>query len=259
MRKLIGFMSPFKWIIVIIFLLLLGQALCDLTLPDYMSKIVNVGIQQHGITDPAPNAIRASEMDRLLLFVDADGKKAIQDDYQLLSQDRLSGQALSEALAKYPVLAKQAVYERKEISSAEIKKLNLIFARSLTIVSAIETQGLQGLPNGQTLPDGTDPFQFLASLPENQLAAMRQIVDQQTAALPDSILNQTAISYLSTEYKTIGLNISKLQTNYLFKIGGLMLLLTLLGTALSILVGYLAAPHCGHVRPGNPPQTIHQS
>ena len=94
MRKLISFLKPFTWLIVLIFFLLLGQALCDLTLPDYMSKIVNVGIQQHGIVDASPIAIRASEMDKVLLFVNASDNATIMSDYKILSQDTLSGQAL---------------------------------------------------------------------------------------------------------------------------------------------------------------------
>jgi ATP-binding cassette subfamily B multidrug efflux pump len=58
MRKLIGFLKPYSWPILLIFVLLLGQAMADLSLPDYMSKIVNVGIQQHGIADASPSAIR---------------------------------------------------------------------------------------------------------------------------------------------------------------------------------------------------------
>jgi ATP-binding cassette subfamily B multidrug efflux pump len=235
MRKLIGFLRPFTWLIVLIFVLLFGQAICDLTLPDYMSKIVNVGIQQHGIPSPSPTAMRASEMDKVLIFVNASDKATILADYRLLSQSSTSD------LAKYPILATEPVYERQIISKAEIKKLDTIFGKSLMIVSLIETQGLKGLPEGQTLPEGTDPFQFLAGLPETQLAVMQQMVDKQTAAIPASMVNQSAISYLSAEYKVVGINVSKLQTTYILRIGGLMLLLTLLGTALSVFVGFLSA------------------
>jgi ATP-binding cassette subfamily B multidrug efflux pump len=241
MRKLIGFLKPFTWLIILIFFLLLGQALCDLTLPDYMSKIVNVGIQQHGIIDASPIAIRASEMDKVLLFVNANDKATIKSDYNLLNQDSLSGQALSDALTKYPALADSPIYERQNNTNAEIKKLNTIFGKSLSVVTLIETQGLKALPNGEALPAGTDPFQFLANLPEAQLRLLQQAVDKQTAVIPASMINQSAINYLSTEYKIVGISVSKLQTNYLIKIGGLMLLLTLLGTALSVCVGFLAA------------------
>jgi ATP-binding cassette subfamily B multidrug efflux pump len=241
MVKLIGYLKPFTWVIVLIFLLLFGQAMTDLSLPDYMSKIVNVGIQQHGIVDPSPQVIRASEMKKVLLFVDQSGKDAITADYQLLSSDKLSAEAYAVELKNYPILSSEPVYKLINTSKAEIQKLNAVFAKSLMLVSIIESNGLTGLPDGQTLPAGTDAFKFLATLPETQLTGMRQIIDQQSSSIPANMVTQSAIGYLGTEYKMIGVNLSQQQTNYIVKIGGIMLLLTLLGTALSVWVGFLSA------------------
>ena len=64
-----------SWISVIaIVLLLVVQAAGDLTLPDYTSKIVNVGIQNGGIENVAPDVIRKSEMENLLIFTEDDDK-----------------------------------------------------------------------------------------------------------------------------------------------------------------------------------------
>jgi ATP-binding cassette, subfamily B, multidrug efflux pump len=238
MRKLISYLKPFSGLILVIFLLLFGQAMCDLTLPDYMSRIVNVGIQQNGISSPAPTAIRASEMDKLFLFIDAGGQTAIRADYTLIDHSSAS----SEALAKYPALATGDIWElNTQLNKAEIKKMEDLFAKPIMIVASIQTQGLSGLPEGMTLPAGVDAFQFLSTLPEAQRTVLRQMVDQKTAALPASTVNQAAVSYLAVEYKAVGINVKHLQNNYLLRMGGLMLLLTLLGTILSITVGFLAA------------------
>ena len=71
MLKLIKSLKPFTWSIIFIFILLLGQAMSDLTLPDLMSRIINVGIQQNGIENTAPTAIRSSEMAKILLFMNS--------------------------------------------------------------------------------------------------------------------------------------------------------------------------------------------
>ena len=238
MLKLLRHLKPFTPVIILIFLLLFGQAMCDLTLPDYMSRIVNVGIQQHGIDNPVPKVIRVSEMNKVLLLVDASAKETVLADYQEINS---SSPDYTSKVKDYPLLATTALYERKDISKTETKKLESTLGKAMMITALIETQGLSGMPGGQTLPTGVDPFQFLATLPEAQLTQVRQMVTEKTAALSDSMVNQSAISYLSTEYKAIGYSLSHLQTNYIWKIGGLMLSLTLLGTIFSIMVGYLAA------------------
>ena len=93
----------------------------------------------------------------------------------------------------------------------------------------------------QSLPPGVDPFTVLAQLPPAQLEAIRQDADTQLASLPESVITQSDVSYLSAEYKTIGINVNQMQIGYMVRIGGFMLLLTLASVACSIAVGFLAA------------------
>ena len=72
MIKLMKYLKRSAGYVVLIVLLLFLQAYCDLSLPDYTSKIVNVGIQQQGIEDGVPEKIRVSTMDSLRLFMDQD-------------------------------------------------------------------------------------------------------------------------------------------------------------------------------------------
>ena len=68
MLKLFKEFKPFTMMIVLIIALLFGQAMSELALPDYMSNIVDVGIQQNGIEDAVPNVIREKEMEKIKLF-----------------------------------------------------------------------------------------------------------------------------------------------------------------------------------------------
>ena len=77
MLKLIKFLKPFSWLILFIFVLLFAQALADLSLPGYMSNILNIGVQQNGIENDVPSAIRASEMNRLMLFMSSGDKDEV--------------------------------------------------------------------------------------------------------------------------------------------------------------------------------------
>ena len=69
MFKLLKYLKPFTVLIIISIALLFGQAMADLSLPDYMSNIVNNGIQQGCIVNAVPDAIRQSEMNKLVIFM----------------------------------------------------------------------------------------------------------------------------------------------------------------------------------------------
>jgi ATP-binding cassette subfamily B protein len=242
MRKLLRFLKPFSWFIVIIFVLLFVQAFADLSLPSYMSDIINVGVQQNGIENSVPSAIRASEMERLILFMSQDDRAVVLQAYTLLDRETLSSVDYDRYVESYPVLASEPVYKLTSVNGNEMDQLNGIFGRSIMVVYAIEKQGLEPyLPEGLTLPEGVDPFVFISQLPAGQLEAMMQAVNTQIEAVPASLITQSATAYLSGEYETVGISLSRLQMNYMLRIGGLMAALSALGAVCSITVGYLSA------------------
>jgi len=242
MRKLIKFLKPFSWLILFIFVLLFVQALSDLSLPGYTSDILNVGVQQNGIENDVPSAIRASEMNRLMLFMSSSDKDEVGQVYTLLDAQTLSASDYAKYVKSYPILATKPVYQLGSVTKTEMAELDGIFGKAITITYAIEQQGLAAyLPAGVTLPPGIDPFVFIGQLPASQLDSIVQGADAQVTALPQNLITQSASAYLSGEYKTVGISLSKLQSNYMLRIGGLMLLLSLLSAACSVTVGYYAA------------------
>ena len=109
------------------------------------------------------------------------------------------------------------------------------------MVATIEQQGLSALDPNLPVPPGTDPFTVLAQLTPDQMAALRSAIDARTAAIPATLLKQYSTVYISAEYKAMGMNVSSIQTAYMWHIGLLMLLLTLASAAASVTVGYLSA------------------
>jgi ATP-binding cassette, subfamily B, multidrug efflux pump len=242
MRKLIKFLKPFSWLILFIFVLLFVQALADLSLPGYMSDIINVGVQQNGIETAVPTAVRQSEMNRLQLFMTAQDKAEVAQVYTLLDKAALSPADYDRYVKSYPDLASENIYKLGAVTKTESQELDAIFGRSIAITYAIEQAGLAPyLPAGVTLPPGTDPFAFISQLPAAQLAPIIQGADAQIAAVPETLVKQTATAYLTAEYKAIGISISKMQSGYMIRIGGLMLLLALVSAAASVTVGYFGA------------------
>jgi ATP-binding cassette, subfamily B, multidrug efflux pump len=243
MLNLIKQLKPFTWQIVIIFALLFAQAMTDLTLPDYMSRIINVGVQQNGIENPAPDVVRASEMSKLQILMSDQDLAVIKSDYQLLDKQRLSADDYAVLVKKYPILATEPVYELRADARTSTPQLNTVFGKPEMVVYMIETNGLAALTGGDipALPAGVDPFQYFTQLPAAQQTAVREMVMQQLSNIPDTIVTQTAASYVFNEYSSVGVNVGKIKTGYIARIGGLMLILALLGAACSIIVGLMSA------------------
>ncbi|MCQ2969291.1 MAG: ABC transporter ATP-binding protein/permease [Clostridium sp.] len=119
MKKLLKYLKPFALSIIIAIALLFVQAISDLSLPSYMSNIVNIGIQQKGIEDAVPRVIKSSELNKLLLIINNDDKELIEDNYKLISKEEL--------LKKYPKLVNDDIYELNSKNKEVKAKLNDIF------------------------------------------------------------------------------------------------------------------------------------
>ena len=119
--------------VIVIVILLCVQATTDLALPTYTSKIVNMGIQQGGIENSAPEYIAKSQMDNLLKFTNDDEK--ILNDYEIISED---SKHYEKDVKNYPEIANQEVYKIKDISDEEQDSLNQAIAKPLLALSSLE-------------------------------------------------------------------------------------------------------------------------
>ena len=249
MLKLAKYTKPYLVMLLLAIVLLFAQANFDLALPDYLSRIVNTGIQQGGVEDAVPVAIRASEMNRVVIFLGAADKASVLADYTLVDN---TSPDYEKYVQEYPVLATEPVYVLNAIDQAELDRINPIVARSLLAVSGIEqaladpsTAAQMGAAFGgmdlSKLPPSMDVFTLLGKLPADQLAQITDTMDQKFAALGDSMIVQAAVGAVKTEYKALGMNTDKLQNGYIMNVGGWMLLLTLLSAVCTIIVGYLSA------------------
>ncbi len=248
MIKLAKYLKPYLLQILIAIALLFVQANADLALPDYLSKIVNNGIQQGGVENAVPQAIRQSEMDRLLLFTSPADKETILADYTLV--DKTSSN-YAQLVSKYPALADQPVYILNSIETAKIDILNPIMGKSLLILSTLEkvlANPAQAAAMGQgmgfdlsKLPAGTDPFTLLGSLPADQFSKITSTINAKFAGLDASMITQSAVSAVKAEYAALGMDTGKLQTDYITHTGMLMLLVTLVSVVCTVIVGYLSA------------------
>ncbi|ADQ39751.1 ABC transporter related protein [Caldicellulosiruptor acetigenus I77R1B] len=243
MKKVAKYLKPYTLLVLAAILFVFIQAMSELTLPDYMSKIVNVGIQQSGIENAVPEAIRSSTMEKVLLFVPQNKKDDILSMYELVTKDSHN---YSKYLKKYPILSKEDVYVLKTKEKDKIDKVNVDLGRAILAAFGIEkmmssAKGKSFNFNGRQIPAGVDLFAILKQLPQQQVMQIQQEINKKFASLGDSMIVQAAASAIKDEYKKIGIDIGKIQTSYIIKMGLLMLLLTLISAISTVLVAFFAA------------------
>ena len=244
-----------SWISVIaIVLLLIVQAAGDLTLPDYTSKIVNVGIQNGGIENVAPEVIRKSEMENLLIFTDDDDK--ILSSYEEISKENLENSEYEKLVKKYPALENEVLYKIKKLSSSEQEDLDSLMAKSLMMLSTLEneetseqmkqqmleqmsasaqTQVNAQMSEQQKAMQNMSLMEIIKQMPKEQLDKMLETVNQKLDDMQESILEQAAIQEVKNEYKAIGIDTDSLQNHYIIISG-----LKMLGISLAIMVSAIS-------------------
>ena len=236
MKNLFKYAASYWKAMIAIMLILFVQAYCDLSLPAYTSNIVNVGIQQGGIEDEIPEQIAREEMDKLLLFVSEEDGQKVMDAYE---ED-------TESYEKDAYVLKESVSgdEEQMTELQDILKLPMMmttgFESGSDMTKEVESQLKSSLPDG-TVSEDTTIFDIMKMLPGEQRTAMVEKMGEQMDDLPDTILDQAAVSYCKSVYQDLGMDMEKIQTGYLAKTGGMMIALAFLGMAASVLVGFLAS------------------
>ena len=239
-----------SWLSVIaIVVLLIVQAAGDLTLPDYTSKIVNIGIQSGGIENPAPEVIRKSEMDNLLIFTEDD--EQILNDYKEISKENLDEKEYEKLVKKYSALENETLYEVKKLNSEEQTQLNNMMTKPLMMLGSLENEETANSMKEQMLSSmsanipeqqkitmqNMELIDIIKQMPKEQVDKMLETVNEKLDNMQNSILEQAAIQQVKKEYKAIGINTDNLQNKYII-ISGLKMLgisFIIMASAISIM------------------------
>ena len=217
--------------VLIVMILLVVQAMGELALPDYTSRIVNVGIQQGGVESCAPEAIREEQLQNILLATDEDD--FILDKYTLLSKDDLSESDYNKYVKEYPALEKENIYILKKISKEDKEKLEDVMAKPLVMMYVIQDETksesmrqyvISVLPvEVQSAFQNASLIDIIKAMPEEQ---SKQMIDNFGKQIEDTVggmLSQSAIKAVRTEYTAIGMDTDKIQSSYIWKAGFQML------------------------------------
>ena len=247
MVRIIKHLCKYWYSVLIVIALLFVQAACDLSLPEYTSRIVNTGIQEGGIEDNTPEAITKESFEDILLFLNERDSQFVQNQYEVVSKK----DATEEQLESYPTVEKQDIYVLKNISKENHEKLNQLLQKPLTYLllfsgdteegAKIEQQIISKLPEQlSSIPDLT-VMKLLEMMPKEQRQEMMKQLNQKMKDMPDTMLEQSAIQFVKTEYQRLGMDTDRIQTNYIFVSGLKMLGLALISMFATVMVGFLGS------------------
>ena len=216
--------------------LLFVQAYCDLSLPDYTSKIVDTGIQQGGIESPLPETVRQSTLDALSLLMGEEDADALQNAYGYYLQDNGVLKLRSDLTDAERTALEEAV------TTPDIV-LYMAAAQNANAPAGDEAEAMTAAPTAEDLDAVCAQFAAMAQTPgfsremiQQQLASAMEQVDETTLS---SMASQATL-LVSLEYEAQGVS-HDVQMAYLFRVGGQMLALTLLMVVVAILVGLIAS------------------
>lgn len=235
MLKLKKYLKPFVFPLLLAIILLFLQAVCDLNLPNYMSDIVNIGIQSNGIEHATPEAISEEGMELIKCFSSDEDKKILEENYEKI----LSGN--NEYSTKYPEIINKNIYVLKD--DKNIEKLDNIFQISTRTFINVMSQLSEGVENA-SISDNTQidlekiypMLTIIQSLPEEQIIEAREEAKQ----TDETMLSQVAVVFTELFYEEIGVEISEIQIAYIVKTGAKMIGMTLIVAISAISVSFLA-------------------
>lgn len=225
MLKVFKYLKSSIFSVLAVILLLFVQAYLDLTLPDYTSKMVNVGVQQGGIENAAISEVGEDTLNTLVLLMDKSDAKYIMNHYE--KTDTYKG---------------EDIYELKEDSNVD--KISSIMAKPMMILSYASQEANSSSDSDTVsfdLPEGISLSQALSMMGDAEREKMLQQIDKKIKDIPDTIVDQAAVSYVKAEYQRIGVDTDHIQTMYILKVGLIMLGIAFSAMAVGILIVFIGS------------------
>ena len=251
MLKVLKNLKKSFWSVVIIILLLIVQAQADLRLPDFTSRIVNVGIQAGGIETAVPKVISKENMEDLLMFSNEDDK--ILENYSLVGNTASKEQekVINDYLGKDYELKEDTIYVLNDINSEKEDELSKILSDPLmeySVVTNEETENkiknafISKVPEEQKqILENMSVLEILKTMPEEQRNIVLSEFTKQIDNMESSIKEQAAVTEVKNLYSKMGIDTDKIQNNYILFQGLQMLGVALISMLSAISIMLLSA------------------
>lgn len=241
-------LQKYWYFVIMILVLLFVQAYCDLSLPDYTSNLIDVGIANSGIEHVVPEYLTEQGFYEVELFLtdeeNSDWESAyVRDEdkgrYILASaedeeRDRLDEEFSQVIAIVYTMTSQQgSELEGMDMMSMDFSNMDMS-AFDPTQLSPEQLEQLMKIQ--QTLADmGID----ITS--DTLMLDIRGVFEEKLSALGDSIIRSMAKQFARKQYELCGIDMEKMQTDYLWSTGGKMLGMALAMAIAAILIGFIAS------------------
>lgn len=253
MGKLIKYLGRYKFQCLLVLVLLVVQAICDLALPDYTADIMDTGIMQKGVDRVSPKVISQESFTDIKLFMTDDERKLAEQSYELV-QD-ISG---TSSLPLKDETAQGRVYERKELSEEELDELDEAMKTAMMVYSTAKQMPMEDMTQlsagsqeqqgeMQMTPEMLEQLKDMTVLDYINMGSgamakgFRESMSQSVGEMSDMAIEQAAKAYVQQEYESLGVDLDGLEKSYLWKAGSKMLGMAGLIMVCTILIGFLAA------------------
>ncbi len=226
MRTLFKYLRKYYRSLFLIFILLVIQASCDLSLPTYTSNIINVGISQGGIDSSVPEVMRRSTMKMLTEMMSDEEKQIILSSYSFLNNK------YELYVKKYPALANEAIYL---VNGDRDARTSEILRKPILILSALQNSEMSAAFFADFSLE-----EFLL-MPKEAKKEFISKFSLQMEKIPESFQESAVLAFIQGEYKAVGMDTDKIQTDYILRTGVKMILIALVSMCCTVSVGFIGA------------------
>ena len=215
MKKILKHLKQHKISILLVIISLFIGAMCDLSLPDYTAKIVDVGIRQNGIEDNVFEKIKEDDFKKIELFLTKEEKEKVLENYEL-----------------------DEIYNLKKIDNDKRKELSKILMIPENIIQIIEGNNGDIILKSMNLETKEDFYKLIKNIGSKEI---KNKIEEQYKDMDEQLKMQVGIEYVKTVYSNLNMDMTKTQNNYIKTAGFKMLALSLLSAITIIIVSYLSS------------------
>lgn len=241
MRLLKTYLKPFAALVLACILLLFGQAMCDLTLPNLMSDIVNTGIQLGGVDEAAPEVLNQQAVDLLSIFMNDADAETFKNAYTPVEHGSDEETKLAKTYANVTDVDAVALNEDADVQAvgdaygkAAYAFMTFLKDYGAQTGQAVDTEsGVQDMDMGQL-------YAVIPMLQQMPKETFSEAIDSAENA-QSMIGSQVGATFTKLFYKELGVDLDAKQVRYIVIKGLEMLGIALLGVLAAVLVGFFAS------------------
>ena len=215
MKKILKHLKQHKISILLVIISLFIGAMCDLSLPDYTAKIVDVGIRQNGIEDNVFEKIKEDDFKKIELFLTKEEKEKVLENYEL-----------------------DEIYNLKKIDNEKRKELSKILMIPENIIQIIEGNNGDIILKSMNLETKEDFYKLIKNIGSKEI---KNKIEEQYKDMDEQLKMQVGIEYVKTVCSNLNMDMTKTQNSYIKTAGFKMLALSLLSAITIIIVSYLSS------------------